>query len=110
MGLARSTFYDAPSRPVDDAEIVGRMKAICGEFETNGCRRVGALRYQGVVVNSPCHSHSKKSFCHRPLESGHQILLWYRNPPGTGTGRSEIADNNGPSLWQPITRRKTYGA
>ena len=32
MGLPRSTFYDAPSAAVDDAEIVGRMRAICGEF------------------------------------------------------------------------------
>ena len=53
MGLPRSTFYDAPSLAVDDAEIVGRMQAICGEFETYGCRRVGAaLRQQGVVVNA----------------------------------------------------------
>ncbi len=53
MGLPRSTFYDAPSAAVDDAEIVGRMRAICGEFETYGYRRVGAaLRQQGVVVNS----------------------------------------------------------
>ena len=53
MGLPRSTFYDAPSAAVDDAEIVGRMPAICGEFETYGYRRVGAaLRQHGVVVNS----------------------------------------------------------
>ena len=53
MGLPRSTFYDAPSVAVDDAEIVARMRAICGEFETYGYRRVGAaLRQQGVVVNS----------------------------------------------------------
>ena len=53
MGLPRSTFYDAPSLAVDDAEIVGRMQAICDEFETYGYRRVGAaLRHQGVVVNA----------------------------------------------------------
>ena len=53
MRLPRSTFYDAPSRAVDDAEIVGRMQAICDEFETYGYRRVGAaLRQQGVVVNA----------------------------------------------------------
>ena len=53
MGLPRSTFYDAPSRPVDDVEIVSRMQAICDVFETYGYRRVGAaLRQHGVVVNS----------------------------------------------------------
>ena len=53
MGLPRSTFYDAPSVTVVDAEIVGRMQAICDEFETYGYRRVGAaLRQQGVVLNS----------------------------------------------------------
>ena len=53
MGLPRSTFYDAPSRPVDDVEIVSRMQSICEEFETYGYRRVGAaLRQHGFVVNS----------------------------------------------------------
>ena len=52
MGLPRSTYYDAPSIQVDDSEIVTRIRAICGEFETCGYRRVGAaLRHQGVVVN-----------------------------------------------------------
>ena len=52
MGLARSTFYDAPAMRLDDAEIVGRMQTICDEFEAYGYRRVGAeLRHQGVVVN-----------------------------------------------------------
>ena len=53
MGLPRSTFYDAPSLAVDDAEIVSRMQTICDELETYGYRRVGAaLRQQGVVVNA----------------------------------------------------------
>lgn len=53
MGLLRSTFYDAPSVAVDDAEIVRRMQAICDEFETYGYRRVGAaLRQDGLAVNS----------------------------------------------------------
>ena len=53
MGLPRSTFYDAPSVAMDDAEIVGRMQAICDEFKTYGYRRAGAaLRQHGVVVNS----------------------------------------------------------
>jgi putative transposase len=52
MGLARSTFYDAPTMRFDDVEIVTRIQTICDEFETYGYRRVGAeLRHQGVVVN-----------------------------------------------------------
>jgi putative transposase len=52
MGVARSTFYDAPAVKLDDDEIAGRMQMICDEFEAYGYRRVGAeLRHQGVVVN-----------------------------------------------------------
>ena len=52
MGLPRSTFYDVPATPADEAEIVARMRAICDEFESYGYRRVGAaLRHQGIVVN-----------------------------------------------------------
>lgn len=48
-----ATLYGRPSVTVDDAEIVGRMRAICKECETYGYRRVGAaLRQQGCVVNS----------------------------------------------------------
>ena len=53
MGLARSTYYDAPSRRADDTEIVATMIAICEEFEVYGYRRVGAaLRHRGLIVNS----------------------------------------------------------
>ena len=49
MGVARSTFYDAPAVNLDDAEIAGRMQMICDEFEAYGYRRVGAeLRHQGA--------------------------------------------------------------
>jgi len=52
MRLSRSTFYDPPATPVDETELVARMRAICDEFEAYGYRRVGAaLRHQGVVVN-----------------------------------------------------------
>jgi putative transposase len=44
MSLPRSTFYDMPATPADDAEIVARMRAICDEFESYGYRRVGATR------------------------------------------------------------------
>jgi len=52
MGIARSTFYDAPRIDVDDAAVVEAMAAICDEFEAYGWRRVqAALRHQGLVVN-----------------------------------------------------------
>jgi putative transposase len=52
MGLPRSTFYDLPATPADQAEIVARMRTICDEFESYGYRRVStALRHQGIVVN-----------------------------------------------------------
>jgi len=52
MGLPRSTYYDIPAIPADEAEIVERIRAICEEFETYGYRRIGAtLRQQGIVVN-----------------------------------------------------------
>ena len=52
MGLARSTFYDAPPIAAAPEEVLIRIKAICDEFECYGYRRVGAaLRHQGVVVN-----------------------------------------------------------
>src|ERR1700732_2956081 len=53
MGLSRSTYYDVPSVPTDDAALVATMIAICDEFEAYGYRRVGAeLRHRGIVVNS----------------------------------------------------------
>ncbi|GEP11245.1 IS3 family transposase [Methylobacterium gnaphalii] len=52
MGLARSTFYDAPARAVDDTALAEAMVAICDAFEAYGWRRVqAALRHQGFVVN-----------------------------------------------------------
>ena len=40
MGLPRSTYYDVPSLPTDDAALVATMRAICDEFEAYGYRRV----------------------------------------------------------------------
>jgi putative transposase len=52
MGIARSTYYDAPAAD-RDAEILTRIEAIGSEFEAYGYRRVTAeLRHQGHVVNS----------------------------------------------------------
>ena len=52
MGLARSTYYDAPKRAADDTALVEAMAAVCDAFEAYGWRRVqAALRQQGLVVN-----------------------------------------------------------
>lgn len=52
MGIARSTYYDAPLTEVDDTALVEAMAAICDEFEAYGWRRVqAALRQRGMVVN-----------------------------------------------------------
>ena len=49
MGIARSTFYDAPASAADDAEILAKIAVICDEFESYGYRRVGAaLRHQAT--------------------------------------------------------------
>ena len=59
MGLPRSTFYDAPSVAVEDAEIVGRMRAICGEFRDvrvpprRGCPPTARSRRQQQKVRRP---------------------------------------------------------
>ena len=53
MGLSRSTYYDVPSLPTDDAALAATMIAICDDFEAYGYRRVGAeLRHRGIVVNA----------------------------------------------------------
>jgi putative transposase len=53
MGLARSTFYDAPEvQPVDEARLVERMREICAEWPAYGYRRVTAeLHGEGRIVN-----------------------------------------------------------
>ncbi len=52
MGIARSSFYDAPRVKLDDTALVEAMAAICDEFEAYGWRRVhAALRQQGLAVN-----------------------------------------------------------
>ena len=53
MGLARSTYHDAPATPAPDDAVVSRIRAIGEEFEAYGYRRICAeLRHQGLVVNS----------------------------------------------------------
>ena len=52
MGLARSTFYDAPAREADDTAVVEAIAAVCEEFEHYGWRRVRAALRQQIVVGS----------------------------------------------------------
>lgn len=52
MGIARSTYYDAPTARLDDTALVVAIATICDEFEAHGWRRVrAALRHQGIVAN-----------------------------------------------------------
>lgn len=52
MGIARSTYYDQPARPIDDTALVEATAAIREEFESYGWRRVrAALCQQGIVAN-----------------------------------------------------------
>jgi putative transposase len=52
MGIARSTYYDAPIRAGDDTALVEAMHAIKNEFEAYGWRRMqAALGQQGWAVN-----------------------------------------------------------
>jgi putative transposase len=52
MGIARSTYYDQPARPIDDTALVEAIAAIREEFESYGWRRVrAALCQQGIVAN-----------------------------------------------------------
>lgn len=52
MGIARSTYYDAPTMGADDTALVEAMHAVKDEFEAYGWRRMqAALRHEGWVVN-----------------------------------------------------------
>jgi putative transposase len=53
MGLARSTYYDAPKgQPLEEARLVARIMEICAEWPRYGYRRVTAqLHNEGLVVN-----------------------------------------------------------
>lgn len=44
MGLARSTFYDVAPVPLEPAELVARIGAICDEFEIGALGRRCATR------------------------------------------------------------------
>jgi putative transposase len=53
MGLARSAYYDEPKeQPIEEAQLIERIKEICAEWPCYGYRRVTAqLRAEGAAVN-----------------------------------------------------------
>ena len=68
MGIARSTYYDAPKRAVDDTALVEVMHAIKDEFEAYGWRRMqAALGQQGWVAN---HKKLKRLMREHGLNAG----------------------------------------
>jgi putative transposase len=70
MGIARSTYYDAPSVRLDNAELLSAITAICDEFEAYGWRRVqAALRHQGVIAN---HKRIKRLMQEHDLQPRHR--------------------------------------
>jgi hypothetical protein len=85
MGLARSTYYDAPVRVVDDTALVQAMFRITDECEAYGYRRLGAaLRHQGLVVN------------HKKLR---RLMREHHLPPASAaaSSRRRTARTTGPS-------------
>jgi putative transposase len=70
MGIARSTYYDASSVRLDNAELLSAITAICDEFEAYGWRRVqAALRHQGVIAN---HKRIKRLMQEHDLQPRHR--------------------------------------
>lgn len=67
MGIARSTYYESPKKPVDDTSIVESMFAICDEFEFYGYRRISAaLRQQALIINHKKIRRRDGSTCSAP--------------------------------------------
>ena len=97
MGLARSTFYDAPAKAGRDAAIVARIEAICEEFEAYGYRRVGAeLRHQGIVVNSKkVRRLMREHDLHRGGAGG-------MSPQPTATTTRRFSRTSLPMWWSPV--------
>ena len=69
MGIARSTYYNAPSR-ADEAALLTAIITICDEFEAYGWRRVqAALRHQGIIAN---HKRVKRLMREHNLQPRHR--------------------------------------
>ena len=46
MGIARSTYYEAPGATPDETALIAAITAICDQFEAYGWRRVRAALRQ----------------------------------------------------------------
>ena len=115
MGLSRSTYYDVPSVPTDDAALVATMIAICDEFEAYGYRRVGAeLRHYGIVVNSKKirrlmrENHLQPKRCKRFVATTNSDTTVRSSPTSPATGSSTARTRSGwrtsptsRSIWPP---------
>ena len=118
MGLPRSTFYDGPATPADEAEIVARMRAICDEFESYGYRRVGAaLRHQGIVVNSKrvrrlMRVHDLQPRRHRRFvattDSDHDRLIFPDRAKGMVVDAPSRRRERTPAMSQPPRRTRRF--
>jgi putative transposase len=81
MGLPRSTFYDAPAKKTDDAEIVARITVTA---RSSNATVGAALRHQGIVVNAKKTGASCASMiCSRSAVGGS-----WRPPTAIMTSRS----------------------
>lgn len=86
MGMARSTFYDAPAMSARDIAIVAEIQAICDTFDAYGYRRIGAeLRPRDIAtvgeIHQPCSKFRRHVF-DRPADTR---LLSQDLPPGTNS-------------------------
>lgn len=61
MGIARSTFYDAPMMVVDDTALVEAMHAIKDEFEAYGWRHLSGRYRASRYLSASCRRHSGNS-------------------------------------------------
>ena len=101
MGMARSTYYDAPETAVDDTALVELMGTIGDEFEAYGYRRMGAeLRHRGIIVNHKkirrlMREHDLQPRARRRFvattDSGHGLPVFPESGQGPGSERAEPA-------------------
>jgi hypothetical protein len=61
MGIARSTFYDAPTMVVDDTALVEAMHAIKDEFEAYGWRHFPRRYRASRYLSASCRRRSGNS-------------------------------------------------
>jgi SAM-dependent methyltransferase len=100
MGLPRSTFYDIPAAPAEEAEVVARMRAICDEFES----------YRASVRPADARqAAARRGLRHRPVPQIRQAQL---PAPAGGRPRSErrLPPPRAPGAAGLVMGRATLGA